>query len=169
MRSMLMTLFGSLGTPMLLGGDEFGRGQGGNNNAFSQDNEINWFDWSQLESEEGQALIDFVSRLTAIRRDYPLIRANRFLHGEVEPAPGILDLDWYDDRGLHLSEEDWHNTKGRALIMRRARRKKDGQLEVVSLVMNGSEVKLTFKLPPPYLERRVLIDSADPLAPEREV
>lgn len=168
-RSMLTTLLGSLGTPMLLGGDEFGRSQGGNNNAYCQDNEISWFDWSQLESPRGHALSDFVRRLTAVRRYYPLVRANRFLHGEVEVAPGFLDIDWFDERGLHLSEEDWHNAEGRALVMRRARRKKDGSIEVVSMLMNGSEADLTFKLPPPALERKMVIDSADPMAAEREV
>ena len=169
MRSMLTTLFGSLGTPMLLGGDEFGRSQHGNNNAYCQDNEISWFDWSQLESDRGHALSDFVRRLTAVRRYYPLVRANRFLHGEVEVAPGVLDIDWFDERGVNLSEEDWHNTEGRALIMRRVRRKGDGDLESVSLLMNASDTPLTFKLPPPHLERFLVIDSARPQAPECEV
>jgi isoamylase len=168
-RSMLTTLFGSLGTPMLLGGDEFGRSQGGNNNAFCQDNEISWFDWDRLESRGGHALSDFVRRLTAVRRFYPLMRANRFLHGEVEVAPGIRDIDWFDERGEHLSEDDWHNREGRALVMRRVRRKKDGSLEVVSMLMNASEEALVFRLPPPRLERKLVIDSADPQSPETEV
>jgi isoamylase len=168
-RSMLTTLFGSLGTPMLLGGDEFGRSQSGNNNAYCQDNEISWFDWDQLESSRGHALSDFVRRLTAVRRFYPLVRANRFLHGEVEVAPGIRDIDWFDERGEHLSEDDWHNREGRALVMRRVRRKKDGSLEVVSMLTNASEETLVFRLPPPRLERRLVIDSADPQSPETEV
>ncbi|MCY0096927.1 glycogen debranching protein GlgX [Hoeflea ulvae] len=147
-RSLLTTLMTSLGTPMLLGGDEFGRTQHGNNNAYCQDNEISWFDWSLLESEHGRKLTEFVGRLTAVRRDYPLIRANRFLHGEVEVAPGILDIDWFDERGEHLSEEDWNNAEGRALVMRRCRRKPDGSLETVTMLMNGSGDTLTFRLPP---------------------
>ncbi|WP_126173540.1 glycogen debranching protein GlgX [Altericroceibacterium xinjiangense] len=169
MRSMLTTLFGSLGTPMLLGGDEFGRTQNGNNNAYSQDNEISWFDWEALESKRGQALTDFVRRLTEVRRNYPLLRANHFLHGEVEVAPGIRDIDWFDERGEHLAEADWHNSAGRALLMRRVRRREDGALEVVSMLMNGSDKPLTFALPPPALERKLVIDSADPCAPERDV
>ena len=168
-RSMLTTLFGSLGTPMLLGGDEFGRSQGGNNNAYCQDNEISWFDWNQLESERGQALSKFVRRLAKVRRAYPLMRANRFLHGEAEIAAGVLDIDWWDDRGMNLSEDDWHNTEGRALVMRRARRKKDGRVEVASLVMNGSDVDLTYTMPPPRIEQFVVADSSDPEGPEREV
>lgn len=169
-RSMLTTLFASLGTPMLLGGDEFGRTQRGNNNAYCQDNEISWFDWARLESAEGHALSDFVRRLAAIRRHYPLIRANRFLHGEVEVAPGIIDIDWFDERGEHLADEDWHNSEGRALVMRRARRLDDGSVEAVTMLMNGSAEPLTFRLPPPdELQRRLVIDSAAPHAPERDV
>ena len=169
-RSMLATLFFSSGTPMLLAGDEIGRTQHGNNNAYCQDNELSWIDWSPLNTAEGHSLSDFVRRLTAARRYYPLLRARNFLHGEVEVAEGIPDIDWFDERGVNLSEDDWNNADGRALVMRRARRRKDGKLEVVTMLMNAAEVPLTFKLPPPPgLERRVIIDSADPNAPEYEV
>jgi glycogen operon protein len=169
MRSQLVTLFASLGTPMLLGGDEFGRTQRGNNNAYCQDNEISWFDWQKLESDRGHAASDFVRRLTAVRRCYPLLRANRFLHGEVEVAPGILDIDWFDERGQHLTEDDWHNPEGRALVMRRVRRLEDGSLQVVHTLLNASDTPLTFQLPPPHLDRKLVIDSADPQCPERDL
>lgn len=168
-RSMLTTLLASLGTPMLLSGDEFGRTQNGNNNAYCQDNELSWFDWTELESDRGHALSDFVRRLTAVRRYYPLIRANRFLHGEVSVAPGVLDIDWFDERGEHLTESDWHNPEGRALVMRRVRRKEDGALETVTMLMNGSAKPMMFKLPPPQIARVLVIDSAEPLAPERMI
>jgi glycogen operon protein len=168
-RSMLTTLIASLGTPMILGGDEFGRTQLGNNNAYCQDSAISWFDWTQLESERGHALSDFVRRLTAIRRWYPLVRASHFLHGEVEVAPGILDIDWFDERAEHLTSDDWNNAEGKALMMRRVRRLPDGRLEAVALLMNGAPVPLTFKLPTPGLVRRLVIDSADPTAEEREI
>jgi len=169
-RSMLTTLLTSLGTPLILGGDEFGRTQSGNNNAYCQDNEISWFDWTRLESEKGRAMSEYVRRLTAIRRNYPLVRADRFLHGETESAPGVLDIDWFDERGKHLSDDDWHNPEGRALVLRRTRRKDDGRFEAVTLLMNGSADTLSFQLPPPAeWDRKLLIDSADPEAPEREV
>ena len=154
---------------MLLSGDEFGRTQNGNNNAYCQDNELSWFDWTELESDRGHALSDFVRRLTAVRRYYPLIRANRFLHGEVSVAPGVLDIDWFDERGEHLTESDWHNPEGRALVMRRVRRKEDGALETVTMLMNGSAKPMMFKLPPPQIARVLVIDSAEPLAPERMI
>ena len=168
-RSMLTTLLLSLGTPMILGGDEFGRTQQGNNNAYCQDNELSWFDWKTLESDSGHALSDFVRRLTAIRHYYPLVRAGRFLHGEVEVGEGILDIDWFDERGEHLTEEDWHNVAGKALMMRRVRRREDGRLEAVAMLMNGSSEALTFNLPTPGIDRLLVIDSADPQAPEREI
>ena len=168
-RSMLTTLFASLGTPMLLGGDEFGRTQQGNNNAYCQDNALSWFDWKLAQSSRGHALSDFVRRLTAVRAHYPLLRASHFLHGEEEIAPGVFDIEWFDERGEHLTEDDWHNPEGRALVMRRVRRRRDGVLQAVSMLLNGSPDALTFTLPQPSLERRLVIDSADPCAPEREV
>jgi isoamylase len=168
-RSMLTTLLASLGTPMVLGGDEYGRSQQGNNNAYCQDNEISWFDWKALESDRGHDLSDFVRRLTAIRRFYPLVRASHFLHGEVTVAEGILDIDWFDERGEHLSSEDWENAEGKALVMRRVRKRDDGRLEAVTMLMNGSPAPITFTLPPPLTDRFLVIDSADPQAAERRI
>jgi glycogen operon protein len=159
-RSMLVTLLASLGTPMLLAGDEFGRTQMGNNNAYCQDNEISWLDWKQAASAEGQNLAHFVRRLILIRRHYPLVRSATFLYGE-EIAPGIRNIDWFDERGLQLSPEDWQNPVGKALVMRRARIREDGSFEAITMLMNGSETPLTFKLPEPHHHRRLLVDSAD--------
>ncbi|RZM34669.1 MAG: glycogen debranching enzyme GlgX [Sphingomonas sp.] len=162
-RSMLTTLFASLGTPMLVAGDEFGRTQGGNNNAYCQDNEISWLDWTQAKTPEGEALIDFTARLAALRRDYPMLRAGNFLYGDDTPAEGLKDIEWWDERGVQLSPEDWENTNGRALTMRRAALCEDGRIQVVSLLLNASEGPLTFTMPPPSeVERMVLIDSAKP-------
>ena len=124
---------------------------------------------SSWKATEGHALSDFVRRLTAIRRHYPLVRANYFLHGEVEVAPGILDIDWFDERGQHLTPEDWHNTEGKALMMRRVRLLPDGRLEALAMLMNASPSPLTFTLPTPGLTRKLVIDSADPQAEEREI
>ena len=161
MRSMLTTLFASLGTPLLLAGDEFGRTQRGNNNAYCQDNEISWVDWSLLGTPQGEQLMGFTSRLIALRHAHPLLRANAFPYGEAV-AHGLSDVEWWDERGVMLSPEDWDNPEGRALLMRRSRRLEDGRVEAVSLVLNASEDPLTFKLPPPSTTRTVLIDSAKP-------
>ena len=168
-RSMFVTLLASLGTPMILGGDEFNRTQKGNNNAYCQDNEISWFDWDQARSPKGRAMTEFVARLTALRQSYSVLRSETFLHGKEEAKHGLPDIDWFDERGVNLGPEDWDNREGRALLMRRAEKKRGGSIETVSLLLNGSDEALKFKLPSPSLPRTVLIDSAHPKAEEHEV
>jgi isoamylase len=163
-RSMLTTLMASLGTPMLLGGDEFGRTQNGNNNAYCQDNALSWFDWKLAAGAPGKALTAFTARLIALRKAHPLLRAGAFLYGQDEIAPGVLDIEWFDERGERLSPDDWRNPEGRALLMRRARRLEDGALEIIALALNGASETLTFALPTEGLALERLIDSADPEA-----
>jgi isoamylase len=167
-RSMLVTLLASHGTPMLLGGDEFARTQGGNNNAYCQDNPISWFDWKQARSPEGEAMIGFVQRLIALRKRYPLLHSRRYLYGE-EVAPNLPDIDWWDERGMPLAREDWDNVHGRALIMRLTRKLDDGRLPIISLLMNSSPEALVFNLPPPSARRRLLVDSAHPHMEEHDI
>ena len=169
MRSMMTTLLASLGTPMLTAGDEFGRTQQGNNNAYCQDNEISWLDWQAAASPEGQQQIDFTARLTELRRRYPVLRAPTFLYGQDSPGHGVNDVEWWDERGERLSDEDWQNPEGRALMMRRATRTETGDVEAVSLLLNASEAPITFHLPAPETRRRVLIDSARPDQGEIEI
>ncbi len=164
-RSMLASLFTSLGTPMLAAGDEFGRSQLGNNNAYCQDNEMSWLDWRHAESDEGRALTAFTARLIALRRQHPLLRGTRFLFGNAQVLPGIKDVDWFDERGEPLTNEAWQDSEARALTLRRAGADRDGQIEVLLLMHNGSNMDLTFKPPPPSLEWNVLADSTDPEAP----
>ena len=169
MRSMMTTLLASLGTPMLTAGDEFGRTQKGNNNAYCQDNEISWLDWQAAASDEGQQQIDFTARLTELRRRYAVLRAPTFLYGQDSPGHGVNDVEWWDERGERLSDEDWQNPEGRALMMRRAIRTEMGDVEAVSLLLNASEAPITFRLPKPDTRRTVLIDSAKPDQGEIEI
>lgn len=164
-RAMLTTLLASLGTPMLVAGDEFGRSQGGNNNAYCQDNGISWLDWSMMEGEEGKALFDFTARLIALRKTHPVLRASTFLYGQDSPGFGINDIEWWDEGGAQLTPEDWDNPEGRALVMRRATLLEDGRVEALTLLLNGSEDAIDFTLPAPSAPRQVLLDSAQP---ERE-
>ncbi len=166
-RSMLLTLFGSHGTPMLLGGDELGRTQGGNNNAYCQDNETSWFDWGQARTLEGETMIRYTERLIALRRRYPLLRSPSYLYGD-EVAPGLPDIDWWDERGVRLAQADWDNAEGRALIMRLAHRS-GNLLKIVCLALNSSHEALIFNLPPPHGTRRLLVDSAHPDLPEHDI
>ncbi len=153
---------------MLLAGDEFGRTQHGNNNAYCQDNAISWFDWNQARSPEGEAQIEFTRRVIALRKAHPLLHSRRYLYGE-EVAPDLPDIDWWDERGMRLSPEDWANVEGRALVMRLATKLEDGRLQIVSLVLNSSHEPLVFNLPPPSSRRRLLIDSAHPELDEHEI
>jgi isoamylase len=99
-RAMLATLMLSFGVPMLLGGDEFGRTQQGNNNAYCQDNEITWFDWSALDED----LLAFTRRLVAFRRQHPVFRRRRFLAGKQ-----AAELAWFTFAGTPMTGADWAN------------------------------------------------------------
>ncbi len=105
MRNLLATLFVSQGTPMLLAGDEFGRTQQGNNNAYCQDNEISWVDWSL--ADENEHLVRFVRKLTLLRRRYPILRRSRFLSGEVNEDLGIKEVTWINATGEEMQAEQW--------------------------------------------------------------
>lgn len=168
-RAMLLTLLASLGTPMLVAGDEFGRTQGGNNNAYCQDNAISWIDWSLLDSDEGRALCDFVSRLIRLRQDHEVLRASTFPYGQDAPGNGINDIEWWDEQAQPISPEDWQNPEGRALSMRRAVRREDGVVEAINLLLNGGEGPIMFHLPSPVLQRTLLVDSARPDAGPEQV
>ncbi|MGH8572691.1 MAG: glycogen debranching protein GlgX, partial [Gammaproteobacteria bacterium] len=106
-RAMLATLFFAHGTPMLLGGDEFGRTQHGNNNAYCQDNELSWFDWALADSPGGQELRRFTARLIALRCECPSLRSPLFQHGRSEPLAGIRDIEWFNERAAVMKMADW--------------------------------------------------------------
>ena len=118
MRNFLATLLLSQGTPMLLAGDEFARTQRGNNNAYCQDNEISWVDWTLAEANCAQ--VRFVQSLTALRRRYPILRRNRFLSTVVNEAIGVKEVTWINVSGAEMREEDWNN--GVAVLRHAARR-----------------------------------------------
>ena len=168
-RAMLATVFTAQGTPMLLSGDEFGRTQGGNNNAYCQDNEISWLDWSKAETPDARSLAAFVARLATLRHRHPTLRCARFLHGKDEPSPGLLDITWFDERGLTLSPDDWNNPQGRLLALRRATRDDDGTVTVLTTFFNSTNDDQRFKLLEPHLPLRLLFDSANPDTPERDI
>ncbi len=117
-RNMLATLLLSQGTPMLLAGDEFGNAQGGNNNAYCQDNEIGWLTGHRprggLEGDDpGEAA--FVRRLVAFRKRHPVLRKARFLHGRTTSPQGIKDVTWLSPDGNEKSEADWTNGWARTI------------------------------------------------------
>jgi glycogen operon protein len=107
-RAMLATLLLSFGVPMLLGGDEIGRTQDGNNNAYCQDNELTWLDWAGAD----QDLLDFTTRVIALRKAHPVFRRRRFLTG-TEAA----DLRWYTPAGAPMSPADWSDASALAIAL----------------------------------------------------
>lgn len=112
-RNLLATLMLSQGTPMILGGDEIGHSQGGNNNAYAQDNATGWIDWAAAEP----GLADFVARLIRLRRDHPVLRQRRFLHARPRPQDGLPDVIWRRADGLPPTPEDWHDAAFRCLAV----------------------------------------------------
>ena len=94
------TLLLSSGVPMLAAGDEIGRTQQGNNNAYCQDNETSWVDWNI--TKEGEALTRFVRQLTALRHHYPILRRGRFMTGEFNEALGVKDVTWVNASGNEM-------------------------------------------------------------------
>jgi isoamylase len=105
MRNMLATLLFSQGTPMLLAGDEFAFTQQGNNNTYCQDNETTWLNWHL--DEAAQLQIQFVTRLLALRREYPIFRRSRFLTGEYNAELDVKDVTWIDVAGNEMREQTW--------------------------------------------------------------
>jgi isoamylase len=168
-RAMLATLFVSHGTPMLLGGDEFGRTQQGNNNAYCQDGELSWFDWPLADGDAGHALRGYVAQLGRLRREHPSLRCARFLHAREEPLPGVRDTDWFAASGAPMGAEDWQAPDDACLALRRAARCDDGRLDLTLLLLNGGGDDRSFTLPAPAQPWRLRLDSARPDAPEREV
>ncbi len=118
---------------MLLHGDEIGRSQGGNNNAYCQDNETSWLDWSRAD----RGLSGYVRHLLAIRRRFPVLRSERF--------PGAQEIAWWHPEGRELTAEERRDAGQRALALFLPSRGSEGDL---LLLANGSDAKVGFRLPP---------------------
>jgi glycogen operon protein len=113
-RNFLTTLFCSQGVPMLLAGDEIARTQGGNNNAYCQDNEVSWVDWDLAGSQT--ALLEFTRGLAALRREHPVFRRRRFFLGR--PAGGgLADIAWLTPSGREMTDRDWDTAYARAMMV----------------------------------------------------
>ncbi|HXI35635.1 MAG TPA: glycogen debranching protein GlgX, partial [Burkholderiales bacterium] len=151
-RNLLATLLLSLGTPMLLAGDEIGRSQGGNNNAYGQDNEINWIDWSKL-NDGGRDLMEFTRRLIEIRMRHPILLRGLFLAGWHNPRVGVKDVTWLTPAATEMAEENWKDPHAKCLGMLldgRAQEsgiKQRGEDETLLIVTNAHHDVVKFELP----------------------
>ncbi|HEY8101951.1 MAG TPA: glycogen debranching protein GlgX [Burkholderiaceae bacterium] len=161
-RSMLMVLMFSKGTPMLLGGDEFGRTQQGNNNAYCQDNEISWYDWSLMNTGAGKALLNFTQRCIAERAKLPVFRNTHFLTPNAKTLDGVPDVGWFDETGTEMTGERWQFSEGRLLALRLIAADKAGAVSAVLLLLNAFSEDREFVLPHPVMMWRTVIDAAEP-------
>jgi glycogen operon protein len=165
-RAMLTTLLLSFGIPLLLGGDEMGRTQQGNNNAYCQDNEISWFDWTAADT----GLLAFTKRLVAFRRAHPVFRRRRFLVGAE-----TSELRWFTPAGAELTDADWSDGSALAVALYLdgsddPDRAADGALlldDDFLVLVNAWWEPLDFVLPAtrPQASWRVEIDTYDPASP----
>jgi glycogen operon protein len=115
-RNMIATLLLSQGVPMLLHGDELGRTQQGNNNAYCQDNELSWVDWSLLETNGD--LVDFTSAVIDMRHNHPVFRRRRFFAGRpIRKGEELRDIAWFTPAGEEMSEQDWESGFGRSIMV----------------------------------------------------
>ncbi len=121
-RNFLATLFLSQGVPMLLAGDEMGRTQGGNNNAYCQDNEISWLNWNL--PEENAALLEFVRELMTFRHEHPVLRRRKWFQGQSTHGSGVNDILWFNPDGGEMTKDQWN----------------DGLAKVIGIFLNGEEI-----------------------------
>lgn len=121
-RNFLVTLMLSQGVPMILGGDEIGRSQQGNNNPYCQDNEISWFDWDLAEGNA--ALLNFTRQLIYFRRQHPIFQQRKWFQGRAIHGSGVHDIAWFNPDGGEMTESQWH----------------DGFTKAIGIFLNGEEI-----------------------------
>lgn len=121
-RNFLVTLMLSQGMPMILGGDEMGRSQGGNNNAYCQDSEISWFNWALPDANA--SLLDFTRELIAFRRQHPVFHRRKWFQGRAIHGSEVHDILWFNPDGGEMTEEQWH----------------DGLAKAIAIFLNGEEI-----------------------------
>jgi glycogen operon protein len=154
MRNFLATLFLSQGIPMLLGGDEIGRSQQGNNNAYCQDNELSWYAWPPTET--GRRLLEFTRRLIRLRHDNPVFHRRTFFQGRRIYGSAAKDLAWLRPDGQEMTDEEWAHSARRCLGLRLsgdAIEEVDDMGEPIVgdtflILLNAHEDAIPFVLPP---------------------
>ena len=150
-RNLLATLLFSQGVPMLLAGDEIGRTQAGNNNAYCHDNRLSWVDWESADRE----LAQFVTKLLGLRSRHPLFRRRTYFRGRAVRDPEMKDISWLNPDGTEMSDHDWNKTFARALgvlISGRGLTERDEYARLVEdddllLLFNAHDEDIAFTLP----------------------
>ena len=152
-RNLLATVLISQGVPMIRAGDELGLSQAGNNNAYCQDNEISWLNWSL--DEDKQEFLKFCRKLCALRRDNPVLRHRDFLQGRPIRGSGAKDISWLGTDGTELNEESWLDPHARCLglmlvgdmITETDRKGREIKADTLLLLMNAHYEEIPFRLP----------------------
>jgi isoamylase len=151
-RNFLTTLFLSQGVPMLVAGDEISRSQGGNNNAYCQDNEISWVNWHEADTE----LLQFTRKLIHLRKTHPVFCRRRWFQGQPIKGIGLEDIAWFDIAGTEMDEEQWNHSFAKSLgvfLNGRGLHSRGPRGEVIMddsfyLIFNAHHEPLPFTLPP---------------------
>jgi len=175
-RNFLATLFLSQGVPMLLAGDELGRSQRGNNNAYCQDNELSWVDW-KLDRPRRE-LLEFTKLLIGLFHQHPVLRRSHFFHGRKIRGSEVKDLAWFRSDGKEMTEEDWNNPEIRCFGLRlagdaieevdeRGNRVVD---DTLLILLNTHHEAIPFVLPAHRrkLQWRVVLDTSEPTTRREE-
>ena len=157
-RNLLATLLLSQGVPMLSAGDEIGRTQRGNNNAYCQDNEISWLDWNLDDAQ--RSLLAFAQRAIRLRRAHPLLERATFFRGRKIRGVGSRDIVWFRHDGAVMTDEDWSNVGTSSLGVFMAGSgidptDEDGKPQIdddLAIILNASDLDLDFHIPP-FVER----------------
>jgi len=142
--NILATLLFSQGTPMLLAGDEFGNSQGGNNNAYAQDNETGWLDWSGLEADPD--FTEQVRELIWLRRESALLRIEDYLHDSLAIGDSRVDIGWINAAGEAKHDHEWSESKAFTLTM--SSHRNDGSETALAISINSHAEETTLRLPP---------------------
>ena len=168
-RNFLTTLFLSQGVPMLSGGDEWGRTQNGNNNAYCQDNEINWFSWAR--DEKRNQFLEFTRKLIQLRKDHPVFRRPKFFQGRRIRGSEIRDVMWFNPGGCEMSDEEWASPFVRCIGMLLSGDTMDvfnfqGESirdDTFLLLINAHYEPIPFVLPgQEHIEWQLILDTMDP-------
>ncbi len=169
-RNVIVTLLLSQGVPMLLGGDEMGRTQRGNNNAYCQDNELSWFDWEHID----ESLLEFTRSVIKLRADHPIFRRRGWFQGRELHGSEVKDMAWFTPEAREMSEEDWQvgYAKSLGVFLHGAATQRPGEHgervkdDSFYVIFNAHHEPLPFALPPQQFGghwMRVLDTSTDAL------
>jgi isoamylase len=175
-RNLLATLMLSQGVPMLLGGDEMGRTQGGNNNGYCQDSAVSWYDWTAVD----ERLLQFTRRLIRLRQRHPVFCRRRWFQGRDPHGAGVGDIGWFTPGGVEMSDADWQAGFAKSLgvfLNGKAIQTPDERGEQIVdesfyIMFNAHQEELTFTLPPArwggrWTQVMNTFDAADEMSEER--